>query len=136
MLPEAVAADKPLGREKVESLLPGFYIIKDKLIKPLLVATEKVVETLLPESESMAARVPSAVSTTQAETLSLASAETESFKLGKRLKRLTLDDEPSSCAEESADDVHSINGKGRAKLFKKRRFKQLERQSPQALSTS
>ena len=30
---------------------PGFSIIKDKVIKPLLVATEKVVEYYFPENE-------------------------------------------------------------------------------------
>jgi hypothetical protein len=38
--------EKYLGR-----YFPGFSIIKDKVIKPLLVATEKVVEYYFPEKE-------------------------------------------------------------------------------------
>ncbi|CDW86377.1 UNKNOWN [Stylonychia lemnae] len=119
---------------------PGFSIIKDRVIKPLLIATEKVVEYYFPEEKKESSRKDSNQSSGNQTTL-----KNQQRSSAGGTTKTTFDD---SMSEESNDisrikrkmkklDINSVDDaiSTRLKLespksqrtLKKRRFRQLER---------
>lgn len=121
---------------------PGFSIIKDRVIRPLLIATEKVVEYYFPEEKKQASTKSSeeiktsqsakdrinkrssvgvATKTTIDESLSEES-NSEISKIKRKMKRLdinSVDDEVSGKMKLESPKSH--------RTLRKRRFRQLER---------
>jgi seryl-tRNA(Sec) selenium transferase len=118
-----------LGQHKnkyIGRFFTGFSIIKDKVIKPLLVATERVVEYYFPEESNgkkaencQSNRNSSDMATTAKDT---ASEDSELTKIKKRFNKLEIksSEESSSITENNEMELPTL---------KKRRFRQLERYS-------
>jgi len=107
--------------------VPGFSLIKNSVIKPLLIASERIVEQIMPEREPYKLKMApeyednldrNIETTTKHDTISLISGEDqEDKKFRKQMHKLNLQE----------DNYEFFDQPDKTPVMKKKRFKELQK---------
>ena len=79
-----------IHRNRLRNMIPGFSLIKSRIITPLLIASEKVVEYMIPENKQTDAKPEPKIETI---TQKVADIAMEEAMVTQKMDKLTLEDE-------------------------------------------